>query len=130
MALSDIIALGVQVASSTTESLKVSVLHEAWTGQSATGKPSYSSQTVKCIVDDSQKTIVTGSGRVVTAMATLTFLDPVPANGASGRREPIDPRDRFTLPNGFTGYVIETPGSVINPETGQGFIQEIMLGAK
>jgi hypothetical protein len=129
MALNDIIALGVQIASSVTDSLKPNVTHEAWIGQNATGKPSYASPvTLRCIIDDSQKNITTLGGSVITVMATLTFLDPITPNGTSGRREPIDPRDRFTLPNGFTGKIIDSPGSVINPATGVGFIQQIMLG--
>lgn len=131
MSLAGIIRKGVSIADKVTKSVQGDMTLEQWVGQSVTGKPTYASPiTVKCIEDDKQRTIVTVAGQVITVMSTLTILEAIPENGTAGRKEPIDPRDRITTPSGFVGKVIDTPGSVVDPGTNKGFIQQIMLGAR
>lgn len=131
MSLAGIIRTGVRIADKVTKSLQGDMILEQWIGQSVSGKASYASPIiVKCIEDDKQKTIVTAAGQAITVMSTLTILEAIPADGTAGRKEPIDPRDRITTPSGFVGRVIDTPGSVVDPGTGKGFIQSIMLGAR
>jgi hypothetical protein len=131
MSLATVIRKGVSIADKVTKSVQGNMILEAWIGQSITGLATYASPiTVKCIEDDTQKTITIASGQVITVMSTLTILEAIPSNGASGRHEPIDTRDKITTPSGFVGKVIETPGSVVDPGTGKGFIQSIMLGAR
>lgn len=131
MSLAGIIRTGVRIADKVTKSVQGDMILEQWIGQSVSGKPTYASPiTVKCIEDDKQKTIVTAAGQAITVMSTLTILEAVPENGTAGRKEPIDPRDKITTPSGFVGRVIDTPGSVVDPGTGKGFIQSIMLGAR
>lgn len=131
MSLATILRKGVQIADKVTKSVQGDMILEQWISQSVTGKPTYASPiTIKCIEDDKQKTITTTSGQVVTVMSTLTILVTIPSNGAAGRHEPIDTRDRITTPSGFVGKVIEAPGSVVDPGTEKGFIQQIMLGAR
>lgn len=131
MSLATIIRKGVQIADKVTKSVQGDMILEQWISQSVTGTPTYASPvTVKCIEDDTQKTIVTTAGKVITVMSTLTILQAIPSNGAAGRHEPIDPRDKITTPSGFVGKIIDTPGSVVDPGTGKGFIQSIMLGAR
>lgn len=110
--------------------LQAEVSHSAWIGQDGFGKPSFSSAVSrKCVVDRTNK-VITLNGQLITIGATLTFVGDVAPNGASGRREPIDPRDKIILPDGFTGPIIDTPGSVTDRETNRGFIQSVMLGAR
>lgn len=131
MSLAGTIRKGVSIADKVTKSVQGDMILEQWIGQSVTGVPSFAAPLeIKCIEDDKQKTIVTTAGKVITVMSTLTILEAIPSNGTAGRKEPIDPRDKITTPSGFVGKVIETPGSVVDPGTGKGFIQSIMLGAK
>lgn len=131
MSLAGIIRTGVRIADKVTKSVQGDMVLEAWIGQSVTGLPTYASPvTIKCIEDDTQKTITTVSGQVITVMSTLTILEEISDNGTAGRHEPIDTRDRITTPSGFVGKIINAPGSVVDPGTGKGFIQSIMLGAR
>jgi hypothetical protein len=84
--------------------------------------------TLNAVVDLTRKQRTLTSGRVITVIATLTIVGDVTPNGTTGRKEPIDPRDRITLPDGTTGPIIDAPGAVVDPGTGRGFIHEIMLG--
>lgn len=131
MSLASIIRKGVSIADKVTKSVQGDMILEQWVGQNVTGKPTYASPLeIKCIEDDTQKTIITASGQVVTVMSSLTILQAIPSNGTAGRHEPIDPRDKIITPSGFVGKVIVTPDSVVDPSTGKGFIQSIMLGAR
>lgn len=131
MSLAGIIRKGVSIANKVTKSVQGDMILEQWISQSATGKPTYASPiTVKCIEDDTQKTIVTASGQVIAVMSTLTILETIASNGTAGRHEPIDVRDKITTPSGFVGKIINAPGSVVDPGTEKGFIQSIMLGAR
>lgn len=111
--------------------LQAKVQHYAWTGQDGYGKPTYASPTtISCVVDRTNRMIVGGNGQAISIAATLTKIGDMAPNGASGRREPIDLRDKIVLSDGFTGPVIDSPGAVEDTSTGRGFIQSVMLGAR
>jgi len=127
---SKFVRLGVKLADQFTSDGQSVITHEAWIGQDKFGKATYAAPThPRCVIDSRQRIIVTTGGQNLTVMATLTFTSPVEPNGTPGRREPIDPRDRITLPNGFTGPIIDA-SAPIDPKTGMGYIQQIMLGAR
>ncbi len=106
------------------------VVIEQWISQTVHGDDSFASPiTVSAVIDRTNKLITIGSEQV-TIGATLTIIGDVQPNGATGRREPIDPRDRITLPDGFTGPVISSPNAVMDPGTNRGFIHEVMLGMR
>lgn len=132
MGLQDILAAGVKIADGVTKGVQVDVTHEAWIGQDGYGADQYDSPvTLKAIVDTTRKQRATTTGRLVNIVATVTILQAVEDNGVvttPPRREPIDPRDKLTLPDGTTGPILESPGAVLNPSTGRGFINTIMLG--
>jgi hypothetical protein len=67
-------------------------------------------------------------GQVPTTGTRIEFLDPLPANGAVGRREPIDPRDLITL-EGETdpGHIDEIPGVMVDPETNLPYVSVVWL---
>lgn len=47
-------------------------------------------------------------GETIFARAFLAIHSTIPHNEAVGRQaEPIDPRDRFTLPSGFVGTIVD-----------------------
>lgn len=128
----EILAAGVAVANSLTSGVQVSCTLEAWIGQDAYGAATYAQPvTFRAVLDRTQKQIVSATGKVIYIMATLTVVGDLAANGTSTsppRREPIDPRDIITLPDGATGPIVDSPDSVTDPVTGRGFIQQVMLG--
>lgn len=128
----DILRAGVALADSLTKGLQCSVQWEAYTGQGANGRQYAAPVTLSAIVDFTTRQYVSKDGKVSTIAATVTVVGDVLPNGAvtvPPRREPIDPKDRITLPNGFTGPIVSAPGAVMDPSTGRGLIHEIMLGA-
>lgn len=129
MALVDILRSGINIANNVTASIQGSVTLEQWTGQDGYGAPTYaSSVAVDAIIDLTRKTRPTASGQLVTVVATVTCLESISPNGASGRQEPIDPRDRITLPNGATGPIVNVPDAVLDPLTNRPFFNVIYLG--
>lgn len=131
MGLGSILRSGVAIADSVTggtDGVQVSITHRAWTGRDGYNKPTYgSSVTRKAVMKSVQRMIRTTGGQEVQARAALTFLAPITANGASGRREPIDPRDLITLPDGTTGPILDIQGTV-DPDTSQPFALRVFLG--
>lgn len=129
MALADILRNGVALANTLTESVQGTCRLEAWIAQDGKGKSTYaSSVNFKAVVDYTRKQRWSADGRTIVGVATLTVLTPVTPNGAAGRREPIDPRDRITLPDGMKVVILETPGAVLDPPAGRPFIHEIFVG--
>lgn len=126
----EIIRSGVGIANSLTLGVQSPITHYAWISQSVAGDDTYDDPvTLLCVIDRTNRVIVR-DGEHITIGATLAFVGDVAPNGAVGRREPIDPRDKIVLPDGFTGPIIDSPGSVIDPDTERGFIQSVMLGAR
>jgi hypothetical protein len=96
------------------------VTHEAWIGQDGDGKPVYAvAVSRKAIVQEGSTPFRRGSdGETITTRACISFREAVEPNGATGRHEPIDPRDRITLASGLTGPIVSDGGAVVNPTTG------------
>jgi hypothetical protein len=129
MGLSDILRAGIAIADNVTKDVQGDVTWEAWTSQGFKGTPTYASPVIlKAIIDQTRKRRFNAEGQLVTVVASLTILEPVTPNGAAGRDEPIDPRDRITLPDGTTGPILTGPGSVWDPGQARPFLNEIQLG--
>jgi hypothetical protein len=95
--------------------LQVDVSHEAWIGQDDYGKATFDDPvTLSALVQEGTNQIRRTDGSVITTRACISFLYPITHNGASGRREPIDPRDRITLPSGYTGPIVENVGAIVH----------------
>jgi hypothetical protein len=110
------------------DGLQVSITHRAWTARDKYNKPTYASAvTRKAVMKSLQRMIRTTGGQEVLARASLTFLTPITANGAEGRREPVDPRDLITLPDGTTGPILDVTGTV-DPETDAPYALKVILG--
>jgi hypothetical protein len=131
MGYEDLIRAGVVLASSQFDSMKMAVTHTPWTSDDGAGNNSYGSPTTRhCLVDFSGRGMLryTKGGILIMELAKLTFLDPVPANGAALRQEPIDLRDKIVLPDGQTAPVVDT-GGFGDVATGQPFVLEVTLGS-
>lgn len=96
------------------------VTHEAWIGQDSYEDPIYDVPVIrKALIQEGTIPHRGGQdGESITTRACISFREPVEPNGAVGRNEPIDPRDRITLPSGLTGPIVSDGGAVINPSTG------------
>lgn len=132
MGLADILRGGIAIADSVTKDVQTDVTWRAWTGQNWKGEDTYADPvTIKAIVDLTRKRRFNADGQEVTVVASLTILEVVTPNGSTTvppRQEPIDVRDKITLPNGLTGPIIEGPGAVRDPGEGRPFLNEIYIG--
>jgi hypothetical protein len=112
MSLADIVKAGVAIADSQTQSLQVPVTFEAWIGDDEVySRPQYAAPvTMMALVEMKQRLIRLPNEEEILQRAMVTFLRPIAPNGAAERREPIDPRDKITLPNGYTGPIKNVEG--------------------
>ncbi len=104
-----------------------SVTYEPWISRSSSGLPVYgASSTLKVILEEGLGHIVGEGDAVISVRAKLTILEPLTAyeTGKSwytssdhGREEPLDLRDRFTLPDGSTGPIVKRKGIVLGGTT-------------
>lgn len=128
MALDDIVRNLVGVAQSLTSSLQSSVAHSAWTGRDDHGKPTYATAVTRpALIEHEQRLLRTATGEEAQQMAKVTFLQPIAANGASGRKEPIDPRDKIVLPDGRSGPILAVEG-LVDPDTSSPYLYVVRLG--
>jgi len=124
MGLADVVRSAVAIADSVTASLQTDVTHEAWIDDDRFGKPTYADPvTRKALVSQVQKLVRTADDRTVVAKTKVSFLRPIPAQGASGRAEPLDPRDKITLPDGTTGPLLAVEG-MVDPGTDRPYLLE------
>lgn len=128
MGLDALVRSGIAIAKSITGSLQADVVHAAWTGSGGDGAATYATGVVRpALIEYRSKLIRSTTGAEVMQRALVTFLEPIDADGATGRREPIDPRDRITLPDGTTGPVLEVKG-LTDPTTSHPYLFEVSLG--
>lgn len=111
MGLRDLIANGVALADKLTQDLQPEVQFEAFTGKDGFNQNAYAPALgVKAIVERKQKLVRTPAGEEVMSSHLITILRAIASNGAPGRQEPIDVRDRFTLADGSTGTILAIEG--------------------
>lgn len=129
MGLDGMVRSAVATAKSVAASLQVEVQHEAWIDDDSRGDAQFAAAVARpALVTMKQTRVTLPNGEVLESRAVVTFLEPVPANGAANRREPIDPRDRITLPDGTTGPILQVSGP-IDPATNAPYMVKVMLGA-
>lgn len=111
MGVLDILRNGIALADSLTADLQDTVTHEAWTGQDFNGKPTYAVGITRAAIVERKQRLIKGiDGREVMSTHYVGFIRPISPNGAAGRQEPVDPRDRITLSNGSTGPIVSLDG--------------------
>jgi hypothetical protein len=128
MALDSLVRGAVAIASSATASLQVTVAHSAWIANDEYGAPQYATPVNRqAIVEYRQRLRHLRDGQEVMQRAVAFLLEPVEPNGASGRREPIDPRDKIVLPDGTTGPLYDVAG-LADPQTNASYYHEVVIG--
>lgn len=130
MSFSSLVRSGVSLADSLTGSLQDECTYEAWTGSDRFGKETYAAGVaLPTLIERKQDLVTDYEGEEVVSKATITILRPIADNGASGRQEPIDPRDKFTLPDGTSGRILSVD-AFIDPSIGAGYFHIVKLGGK
>jgi hypothetical protein len=131
MGLAAVIRSAVEAVRLTTEGpdgIQVDVSHEAWVGKDGRAGPLYATAVTRpALAQFRRPQDLRNEGQQIAARCILSFLEPIPATGAIGRREPVDPRDRFTLPNGMTGPVVDVQ-SMIAPDSEAPLLTVVYLG--
>jgi hypothetical protein len=128
MALNDTIASGIATANKITASLQDTVGFEAWTGKDKFAKPTYAaSVNYQALIERKQTLRRKMSGEEVAAQTKITIIGPVANTVATSRHNPIDPRDRITLPDGTIGPIVDVQG-LVNPGTSEPYMVEVFLG--
>lgn len=114
------------------ETMKLDVAHHAWVGDDGAGGDEFAAPvTRRALVDLTKRERNTGNGVTVMTFATLTWLDPIAAttaNAGKDRQNPIDPRDKFILPDGGTAPIVQT-GGFADSLTAQPFVNDTILGS-
>lgn len=118
----EILRSGIQIADSLTAGVQCIVTYERYLGSDGDGDETFDDPTtVQCVVDQTKRQKTTSSGRLETVLATLTFPRALSFT--------IGPKDRIVLPDGTTGpLILDSPDAVVDPGTGRGFIQTVMIG--
>jgi hypothetical protein len=127
MSLASVVRKGVALASKQTGSLQEAVEHVTWIGQDFMGAATVTSVPRKALVEQKLHQRRLSDGTMVTVKATLTFLDVVAPNGATGRVEPIDTRDTFILADGSSGPVVDVDG-FRDPGAARPFFLQVYMG--
>lgn len=130
MSLASTIRRAVAVANRATESVKCEITLEPWISHDSAAKPTFDAAvTLKAIVVQGPTKFRTSLGDVIEVRAIVNILESVEANGADDRQEPIDPRDRITLPNGVVGApILGMPPTLVDPETTAPYLFSVGLG--
>lgn len=129
MGLLDALRSGVKLADKVTKPLQPTVSYERCTSTNADGygSKSYAAATpLRAIVDWQQKPVRTQAGMLTVTRATITLLDVAAIAAATGGAG-IGDDDRFTLPDGTTGPILDI-GGFIDAGTGHPVASEVMLG--
>lgn len=116
------------VADPLTKSLQATIVHHAWVGSDGFSSQHESAGTSrKALIEPMHKQVRLPNGKFVAIQAKVTILETVPPNGAAGRVEPIDPRDKIILPDGKTGPVVDVPG-LTDPTTTRPYFIVFAIG--
>lgn len=119
----EILVSGVNIANNLTAGVQSTITHYSQPTQDGDGNKTYGQVATRtCVVDRRTRNIVAtvgpSAGQMVTILATLTFV----AGGVS-----ISPTDMIVLSDGASGPIVAV-GGVDDPETGKGFVTEVILG--
>lgn len=117
MSLDTIIRSALRTANSITSSLQAEVSHEAFLSANDDNEYTYSAAVTRtAVVEYKPKMVRTTSGEEKVSKANLMFVEPVS----------VDPRDRFTLPDGTVAPVLSL-GTVVDPTTNEGYYKQVFL---
>lgn len=128
MDLAKIVRKGVAIADKSSNSLQPQVSIERWLGSDEFGKDSYDSPLlVDALIVQKQQPHFMDNGESVSTKAYIAILRPLPPLEIERRIDPIDAKDKVTLPDGTTGPIVDATGFV-DKGTGRPFFSEIWIG--
>jgi hypothetical protein len=133
VALSDTIRGGVLTAHQIVGGggLEENVTLYRWKAQDAYAQPVYATAfATTAVVEHSRRLVRAPGGEEQVATAILTFIDPIPALSptVTGRKEPIDERDKIVLANGHTGAILRTDSGLLDPTTTRPYLVQVWMG--
>lgn len=119
----EILVSGINLANSLTAGVQSTVTHYPFSGQDGDGNKTYSTAVTRaCVVDRTTRNMIAtagpSTGEMVSTLATLTFV----SGGVA-----INPADMIVLSDGASGPIVSI-GGVDDPQTGKGFVTEVVLG--
>jgi hypothetical protein len=119
----EILISGINLANNLTAGVQSTVTHYPYSGQDGDGNTSYlTAVTRACVVDRTTRnmiaTVGSSAGQLVTTLAKLTFV----SGGVT-----MNPKDVIVLADGSSAPIVAV-GGVDDPETGKGFVTEVVLG--
>lgn len=132
MGLSSILRNAVKTIDNVTKDAQDYVQHYAWIGTAGDGEKIFAEPVLrKAIVNRNQRRAVTQIAQTsiqeMQSRATITIVEEILPNGAADRQEPIDSRDKFILPDGTSGPILDISGT-IDPGTHMAYFYEVWLG--
>jgi hypothetical protein len=128
MGFDDLVRDGIALAKTLTADLQDNITLQRWTGTDGYNKPTYADPvTHEVLIEHKMRQHRLPTGEIVQTRAKVTWLHPLTAHGAAKRKEPIDPRDKITLPDGRTGPILDVQG-LVDPATGYPYMPEVYLG--
>jgi hypothetical protein len=128
MALADIVRKAIKTANTVVKSFQTTVVIERWTGENVFGEEKPPTLlNAQAIVDLNPGKTFKQDGIELPIRARVYILTPIAPEGTTGRREPIDERDIFTIPGVPNARVIGTPG-IQDPKTNQPYFCEVVIG--
>jgi len=128
--LNDVIRDAIALAATITTDIQEPVEHWPWVGLDADERPKYADAPVVlgAFVEREPGVINMPSGEVIEYSHHIAFMGPVAAHGADGRKEPIDPRDKFVLADGTSSPVVRVKPALWDVTTHAGYAFEVWLG--
>lgn len=128
MALDSLVRSLIGTAAKIAAPFAVIVQMTPWTGSDTYGNPTFgASVPLSVFLTVAKVRVKLSSGDVVQQKASFDIPSAVTPNGATGREEPIDPRDTFTLPSGEVCTVLDVRGPM-DPATSAPFVTTVVLG--
>lgn len=127
MSLLDALRAGVKLADKITKPLQATVLYERESAEDEYGAVTRGAPVpLRAIVDFGRKQVRTATGELTVTRATIDLLD-IDAIVAATAGEGIGNNDRFTLPDGDTGPILDISGFV-DAGTGHPIATTVMIG--
>lgn len=127
MSLLNVVRSAVAVADKVTRPLQALVTYERKTGEDDYGKDTYAAAVqLHAIVDYKSRQVRTLQGELTVTRAVITLLNIAEVTAATGGNG-ITNYDKFTLPDGDTGPILDLAGFV-DAGTGNPIATEVLLG--
>lgn len=122
----DIVRNGVALADSLTQTLQARVTHEPYKSNDGEGGYTYGAKkTYPALVEKKAKITRNAAGEEIVSTHVVTILRPI--KPPPGRTEPIDQRDRFTLPDKSKPKILHVD-SFTDADTNAGYFHQVYLG--